>query len=154
MYRKVIFLDIDGVLNSVIYDRERGEDDGNIDRSRLPLLKRIIDETGAEVVLSTSWRRHWDRSPEKRDELGDELDKIFGEFGITISGKTPLLGERAHEISAWLTEHPEVCAFAVIDDIFAGWGELSDHVVKTNARIGRGLEEKHVEAAVRILTEI
>ena len=50
---KVIFLDIDGVLNSSAYDRKRDWDKlTNIDESRLPLVKRIVDETGAKIVLS------------------------------------------------------------------------------------------------------
>ena len=36
---KIVFLDIDGVLNSQAYDRVRGLYDGVIDESRLPLLK-------------------------------------------------------------------------------------------------------------------
>lgn len=51
---KVIFLDIDGVLNSFIYDLERKEGETAIDHTRLPLLKRIVDETGAIIVLSSS----------------------------------------------------------------------------------------------------
>ena len=48
---KVIFLDIDGVLNSVQYDREREYSDGNIDKSRLPLVKNIVDATDAFVII-------------------------------------------------------------------------------------------------------
>ena len=51
---KIIFLDIDGVLNSRQYDAVRGAGDGNIDTSRLPLLKELIDTTGAMVVLTTT----------------------------------------------------------------------------------------------------
>ncbi len=57
---KIIFLDIDGVLNSRQYDAERGTAEGNIDVSRLLLLKQLIDQTGAKIVLTSSWRRHWD----------------------------------------------------------------------------------------------
>ena len=58
---KVIFLDIDGVLNSLAYDRGRKENDGNIDETRLPLIKQIVDETQAKIVLSSSWRTHWNK---------------------------------------------------------------------------------------------
>mgnify|MGYP003308514771 CR=1 FL=1 len=47
---KVIFLDIDGVLNSVRYDRERTPEQGNVDETRLPLLKRIVDAAQAQIV--------------------------------------------------------------------------------------------------------
>ena len=36
--RRIIFLDIDGVLNSVKYDRERTDKEGNIDETRMVLL--------------------------------------------------------------------------------------------------------------------
>jgi histidinol phosphatase-like enzyme len=51
---KVIFLDIDGVLNSSHYFQTRTSKDIDIDVTRLPLLKRLIDETEANIVLSSS----------------------------------------------------------------------------------------------------
>ena len=45
---KILFLDIDGVLNSRAYDRRRNWDEQtNIDETRLPLLREIVDRTGA-----------------------------------------------------------------------------------------------------------
>lgn len=47
--RKVIFLDIDGVLN---------QDNGGpkIEECFVKRLAHIVEETGAEIVLSSSWR--------------------------------------------------------------------------------------------------
>ena len=149
--RKIVFLDIDGVLNSKLYDNERTEKDGNIDLGRLPYLKRIIDETGAEIVLSTTWREHWSVEPAERDAVGEELDATFAAHGLTITDKTPMLDKRADEIKAWLALHPEVKDFVIVDDIPYGWEDLEKHLVRTNYRIGRGLEEHHVEKAIAIL---
>lgn len=153
---RVIFLDIDGVLNSHRYDQEKREKqitDGGIDLTRLPLVKRIMDETGAQVVLSSSWRDHWDKDPALRDAGGVALDETFRSAGIVLWDKTPdkipERGDRAKEISLWLEAHPEVTEFVILDDTFGGWGDLADHVVKTDYRIERGLEERHVEAAIR-----
>ena len=145
---RIIFLDIDGVLNSVRYDRERTQEDGNIDKSRLPLLKRLANETGAQVVLSSSWRKHWDPDPALRDGIGTRLDRTFADAGVPIFDKTPVAGSRAEEISLWLRAHPQVTRFVILDDAFGGWGELAEQVVKTDSRIGRGLEERHVEEAI------
>ena len=150
----MIFLDIDGVLNSVRYDRSRTPSDGNIDRTRLVLLRQLVEQTGAEIVLSSSWRRHWHRDAWACNPIGRELHTIFGEFGLHIMDKTPVLGPtmRAEEIEAWLEKHArQVESFVILDDIPSGWGRLGDHLVRTNSRIGRGLEQRHVEAAVRIL---
>lgn len=150
----VIFLDIDGVLNSDRYDRSRREDQGNIDETRLPLLKRIIEETGAVIVLSSSWRKHWEKDPEARDAIGKELDGLFGSNGLAIADKTPVLPDRdrAGEIRLWLARNGNPEGFVILDDIAFGWGEdLFGHLVKTNSRIGRGLEEEHVNKAIAIL---
>lgn len=58
---KVIFLDVDGVLNSdeyihkVIKKKINGIE-SEIDVEKIKLLKKAVDETGANVVLSSSWR--------------------------------------------------------------------------------------------------
>lgn len=151
---KVIFLDIDGVLNSARYDCEREYGDGNIDPSRLPLVKSIVDATGAVIVLSTTWRRHWDISPDKRDSIGEELDAVFASAGLSVADKTPWFEkfDRAAEIREWLKQHDgEVESFVILDDVFTGWAELGDRLVRTNFRIGRGLGEEHVQRAIELL---
>lgn len=148
---KVIFLDIDGVLNSDAYDKERDAKDGNIDVSRLPLLKRLIDETGAKAVLSSSWREHWERDEGLMSDTGLELTDTFRQAGIEIFDKTSVMSSRSEEISHWLSLHPETEGFIIFDDNIFGWGELSGRLIRTNKKIGRGLEEEHIKEALRLL---
>lgn len=151
---KILFLDIDGVLNSLAYDRTRTEKQGNIDESRLPLLGQLVECTQAQIVLTSSWRKHWEKDDALCDARGREINETFAGYGLAIFDKTPIheSNDRAGEIRAWLSAHPKVTEFAIIDDIAYGWGaNLQDHVVRTNHRIGRGLEQKHVEAAISIL---
>ena len=148
---KIIFLDIDGVLNSDIYDRQRGYSDSNIDATRLPLLKRLIDETGAKTVLSSSWREHWSKEEDKMTAVGREIADTLRSGGIELYDKTPVMSSRGEEISHWLSQHPETEGFVILDDNIFGWGGLSDNVVRTSKSIGRGLEENHIEDALRIL---
>lgn len=152
---KIIFLDIDGVLNSSVYDRQRTETDGNIDKTRLVLLKELVDKTGAKIVLSSSWRNHWEKNPDECDEIGKEIISDFASAGLEIYDKTPKVGylERSEEISMWLNDNPDVEDFVIFDDNGYGWGDLSDKFVKTDYRIGRGLEEKHVQKALDILNK-
>ena len=150
---KVIFLDIDGVLNSRQYDLNRGENEGNIDISRLSLLKQLVLCTGAKIVLTSSWRTYWDANGEQTDEIGKELEGSFLHSGITLFDKTPDIdNDRAKEIKSWLELHPNVVSFVIIDDMKFGWGELETNVVKTDYLIGRGLEVQHVEKAISILS--
>ena len=149
---KVTFLDIDGVLNSFKYDSERKPNEGNIDESRLAMLCEITVRTGGKIVLSTSWRNHWSKNPDERDQIGKDLDELFQKHGLKIFDKTPTSSDndRSKEIRQWLAENP-VESFVILDDIAWGWGDLDPFVVKTNYRIGRGLEQKHVDAAIKVL---
>ena len=65
---KVIFLDIDGVLNSSIdffelrkFGHPVNEIKGSkvINRGHLALLQQIIEDTDAKIVLSSTWRMHY-----------------------------------------------------------------------------------------------
>ena len=148
---KIIFLDIDGVLNSFAYDRIRKMSEGNIDESRMVLLKEITDQTEGRVVLTSSWRIHFDKDFEKCDNIGKEIYRTFEKWGITIYDKTPLGFCRGDEIKSWLDCNNDVESFVIIDDMVYGWGELQSRLVLTNARIGRGLEEYHKNLAIQIL---
>lgn len=150
---KVIFLDIDGVLNSSAYDRVRRPDEGNIDITRLQLLKQLTDATGARIVLTSTWRKHWEEQPAPLDEAGKELVSTFGSAGLEIYSKTPIIGyiQRAQEIREWLSLHPDVDGFVILDDSIYDWGDMTDRFVQTNYRIGRGLEQEHIDRALELL---
>lgn len=150
---KIIFLDIDGVLNSFAYDRQRTPNDGNIDKTRLVLVKQLVDKTNAKIVLSSSWREHWKKNIDECDDIGKELISDFADAGLEIYDKTPKIGnlERSQEIRTWLDLNPDVSNFVIFDDNGYGWGDLSDNFIQTNYRIGRGLEDEHINRALEIL---
>ena len=155
-YMKVIFLDFDGVLNSAQYDRERDwTKNTNIDETRMPLLKEIVDATQAKIVLTTTWRTHWNKNPNDCDEVGVWMNDLFARYGLGIYGKTPQLrfgATRKEEVLSWLEFPPEeIESFVILDDYGFGWGELSAYFVKTSPRLGRGLEQSHVLQAIEIL---
>lgn len=148
---KIIFLDIDGVLNSRKYDIQRGADGGNIDVSRLELLRKLIFRTGAKVVIASTWREHWDPTGVFTDRDGMILEATFKSYDIELFDKTPTLNDRASEIRAWLEKNQDVESFVIIDDNGLGWGEMAEYLVKTDYYIGRGLEEHHIDEAAEIL---
>lgn len=153
---KVMFLDLDGVLNSRAYDRKRNWDEQTeIDETRLPLVKEIVDATDAKIVLSSTWRQHWDVMPSGCDTDGRYINDTFQKFGLQIFDKTPDLGfaaSRRDEIAKWLFDRgEEVESFVIIDDYRYGWGDLSERFVKTDPIFRLGLEQEHVERAIEIL---
>jgi len=111
----------------------------------------LIDKTGAEIVLTSSWRRGWSRYENACFGGGKILWQEFSRAYIEVYDKTDELGDRTKEVKAWLEDNPETEEFVILDDIHFGWEDLDDRVVKTSYYTGRGLEEHHVNEAVKIL---
>lgn len=104
---KVIFLDVDGVLNNFDLIRQNGFD--YIDHAMVRRLGLLVSQTGADIVLSSFWRLN----PKDRSLVDGALQSA----GMFVSDKTPILsGPRANEISMWLAENPGVLKFAILDD--------------------------------------
>ena len=143
----VIFLDFDGVLNN---RRFRAAQSGMIDEKHMTFLHRIVEVTGARIVLSTSWRMHWEASPENHSKTGREINQIFGKYGIEIIGKISDGLDRAQEIRRWLDCHPDVGNYAILDDSPFGWGELAEHLVQTGG-LQDGLDNRTAEMAIAVL---
>lgn len=147
---KVLFLDFDGVLNTEKYVKNCGYFGVVIDPEKLENLKQIVDETGAKIVLTISWREHWGEP--LHDETGDEIDRIFKSVGMKIFGKTPKLINREDEIDQWLKTNSGVTSFAVLDDMFLSAPFLNDFFVKTSSH--RGLDEQATRKALEILNGV
>ena len=153
---KIIFLDIDGVLNSEMYEASRKDDcgDGYIDLSRVKLLADIVNATDAKIVLISSLRLDWNKNPDLCGKDGKYINQCLAKYGLSIMDKTPyfsLFTERRKEVLSWLLDHQsEVERFVIIDDMKDGWGELDYRVVNTNPQ-GYGLVEAHVEKAIELL---
>jgi len=84
---KVIFLDIDGVLNSEKF-LENNKNQA-IDRNSVGILKNIIDKTGALIVMSSGWRLWFDYNMLPQDGYSQCLYEILCVFNIKLFGKTP-----------------------------------------------------------------
>lgn len=150
---KVVFLDIDGVLNSEDYVYSCREYGIAIDPTRMVLLKQIIDKTNAKIVLSTSWREHWEKTPNECGKIGLQINSIFSQYNLEILDKTPnLRTRREQEIWYWLNKHPQVKNFIVLDDMFLCAEFLDGHFIKTSNHFD-GLDEADVEKAIGILNK-
>ncbi|MBD5132008.1 MAG: hypothetical protein HDT28_05400 [Clostridiales bacterium] len=153
---KIIFLDIDGVLNSREYDRRRDwSKQTAIDETRLPFVKQIIDATGAVIVLSSTWRIHWNADKNKCREDGVYITELFAKYGVEIYDKTPDLGingDRADEIREYLTTCGEdIESYVIIDDCRYDWREMNDRFVKTSPYRTLGIDEETTALAIKIL---
>ena len=100
---KVIFLDIDGVLNCAKTPNPR-KFPYIVDKK---LLRRfLVDRTGAKVVLSSTWRL---------DPIGLFAAKHWGIRFMDVCPDMPKRPRR-DEVRTWLSHHPKVTRYAIIDD--------------------------------------
>jgi len=136
---KVLFLDVDGVLNGC-YTRERAPGGcTGVEPAKCAIIRRIVAETGCKIVLSSTWRRFSKNLPYLWKSLGlDELDNSLGQSPI-LDGRLEsglyTSPQRGHEIQAWLDKHPEVSRFVIVDDD-SDMAHLKPHLVQTDGRTG------------------
>ena len=124
---KIIFLDHDGVicLSTEWGSRFKNGDglDSIFDRfnqKAIKVLNQILDETGADIIVSSDWRHH--ASLEQMQELykirGIKKSPIgYTESIVDIKGLDYLEHNRQVEIRHWLSQHPEVTHWVAIDDL-------------------------------------
>lgn len=124
---KVLFLDIDGVVNcGRTTTRYRGII--GIDPHMAFLVGRIVLNTGAKIVLSSSWRG-W---PEGEEEI---RKKVYDFIDCTkhVPDEDAVRGD---EIKEWLDRHPEVERYAILDDDSDMLLEQMDHLFRTEWETG------------------
>lgn len=116
---RVLFLDVDGVLNSSRTCLTSGnfphphnyvERREMFDWAAIKMLQGLCRAAGVKVVLSSSWRLGMD---------AEWLAKFGAFLGLPIIDKTPSATSqhgRGHEIKAWLDNHVECTHYAIVDD--------------------------------------
>lgn len=157
---KVIFLDVDGVLNSMEFYENNNVIQNPLDRRCIYCLKEIVERTDAKIVLSSSWRGGWNIDPKKCGYQGIILNSELKYVELEIFDCTKSLTyndgmSRSREIKKWLLECPyDIENYLILDDNDFGWEKmgLSNQWVQPNF-LEKGLEEKHIELCVKILNE-
>lgn len=150
---KVIFLDIDGVLNSQRScmafggfpwpgkHKERSWE--KFDSVAIGLLRRITTKTGAVCVLSSTWRLGAD------DAFLSDLSAHLGVQIVGMTRSTYLNEVRGNQIQDWLNENPEVERWCILDDDSDMLPEQMDNFVKVNYQDGLSYQN-HLDV-IRIL---
>lgn len=135
---RVLFLDIDGVLNSTAsciafngYPHDFTPSGLNkFDHVAIALIRKLCKVGNVKVVLSSTWRLEF--TPE---QTSDGL-------GIPCIDRTKSLpGTRGVEINEWLSRHPEVEVYAIVDDNSDMLPEQMERFVQTHMDDGLTLRE-------------
>ena len=146
---KIIFLDFDGVITTYFSDWE-------IDNDKCLLVKKICDETGAKIVISSSWRYS---TVEKTIDVYKLQDWVLTPY---VVGVTPLLSlsldcvktsdfpQRGLEIAEYIqTSDDLIKNYVILDDSTDLLYIQKDHFVKTDTY--KGISEENVQQAIQIL---
>jgi len=168
---KIIFLDIDGVLNSVetaaaiqkitgkrvipgpvFVEEPFTRENLNWGRIQFDLLRYIVENTKASIVISSAWgEKFW---------IGQFIDMFnqYGWFGAPIVALTPrYMTNRGQEIDAWFEKMKDlqvyIDRYVILDDNddFSNH-QAQHHLVLTNKQVGLTVED--AEKAIKILNRI
>ena len=158
---KLIFLDVDGVLNF------RGTKDYvgkylGIDDGKVTFLKEIVDKTDAKIILVSTWNYYWYKEKnlkDKQDEFANHLDEKLAQQGLSIFDKAESLrvmnrGESILDSIDKLNKKGfEVDKFVIIDDEMFDYKELklTKNLIQTSFENG-GLLKKHISKVVAKLS--
>lgn len=132
---KLVFLDFDGVLNCDVSVSQLGTRYKFWPPS-IKALNELLAQSGARIVISSTWREHWTLS--ENAALLEQAGLLPGR----IVGKTSVSGgERGNEIDCWLKSVPyPVESFVILDDK----DDMAMHrqrLVQVDPKTGLGIKE-------------
>ena len=161
---RVIFLDIDGVLNSKFWDNSHSHEisEGKlVDLDKVKLFADLVKRTDSKVILHSGWRMWFDEDMKPLRHEAEFLVTALKNEGVHILGVTPDLTTeemrrtkkfslvKAQEILTWLKDNSSFTKWIVIDDLDLHNDEIRSHQIQTDAEFG--LLEEDVENAVKML---
>ena len=146
---KIIFLDIDGVINTFEYPSEIDKYGVTFDPLCIKHLETILVKTNAKIVISSTWRIKYGLQGMKdiwkyRNILGDIIDI------------TPILNnvnewdQRGLEISKWLKYNCNIESYVILDDAMVGIDNFfPENYVRCDGDIG--ITKNEVNKCINIL---
>lgn len=143
---KVIFLDIDGVLNSEEFaiwcnefpDFVREGGSNWVDPNAVKMITSLCDECDAKLVISSSWRLFDTTSTIEDFKRYRDLTPLCKYIvGVTPRNSDDRIWEsRGEEIQQYLDSHPEIENYVIVDDDNDMLESQKDHFVRCNYLFG------------------
>jgi len=161
--KKIIFLDIDGVLN--VYCQGRDVFGCTFHKHFEDNLRLIIEQTGAKIVISSTWRYSGLKVMKEmwisRGLAGEVIDITPDMIKFVDNEDIYESVERGEEIHKWLDDHSDIESYVIIDDDDDMLESQKDNFVLTANNsdhedcvdIGYGLTRICAEKAIEILNK-
>lgn len=167
----IIFLDVDGVLNSMAYFKwlketgnalHKNGEYNDISDFHLQMLAKIYHTCDAHIVLTSTWRELDDETDMNCYPMYQYLVDSIAKYDMKIMSKTPVIDmNRPLEIKTWLDNRidKDKIRFVSLDDDFSKdkydeYG-IGEYLVKTEFfckdMSDGGLQQEHVDKAIEIL---
>lgn len=162
---KILFLDFDGVLNTehyqglLQYQGKPWQDEYGafFDPNVVKQLRRIIDATGADIVIESSWKYLGLDAMKELWEVRNLPGTIIDITPSSVSDEyllknldTTMLHCKGMEIASWLTERAnQNIRYAIIDDEYVILDSQLPHFILTNPY--EGITEEQANRAISIL---
>lgn len=161
---KIIFLDVDGVLNSEVWNQKHKIETENgflIDEETIKLLSHFIKTSGAKIVLHSGWRFWFDKNFSPIRKESENFKNLLDKNGLSFYDFTPDLTteeirkngkfslSKPKEILLWLNNHSDISNWVVIDDIVLNNKTIQKHQVAPDSKIGLTLAD--IEKAIKLL---
>ena len=107
----------------------------DFDPDAVNVLNDIIALTGAEIVVSSDWKRETTLSGMCEFYQKQGIKKMPIDYTAWLPGASTYHEQRATEITTWLEQHPETAQWATVDDLYMGtW--LTNFVWAKNVHLG------------------
>ena len=166
---KLVFLDFDGVLNSSEFaayqyrNDESAQDSFGLDLfdpKAIEYINRIVDATGAKIVVTSSWRylglaklqKLWKERGLHGEIIGmtslHVVDELILEKGIEWIEREMNGSPRSEEIAHWLKSYNINANYVILDDL-PMLQDLQPHAIQVNPIIG--LSDAQAAKAILIL---
>lgn len=135
---RVIFLDVDGVLNS---SETRAKIDGlkGVSKQNLRILRHIVARTQAKIVLTSAWNINFDEKLVPTTKAGMYLYRRLWENNLWIYDKVnDYGGNREQAVAEYVKKHNNLTDWVIIDDTHYGDYEKLNpkHIVYTSPVLG------------------
>ena len=164
---KIIFLDLDGVLNTARWhEQAKGNDlkddyGYTFDPAAVANLADIIERTGAYIVISSSWKfmglskmqKMWKDRRLPGKVVGLTPNSVSDEFLLNADlDNMDFMAIRGQEIKEWLMLHSDVTHYVILDDMNDILQEQESHFIWIDPEVG--ITTGNVVQAVMILNGV
>lgn len=166
---KLVFLDFDGVLNSSEFAAHQYQNDESaqdsmgldlFDPKTVECMNRIVDATGAKIIVTSSWRylgltklqKLWKERGLHGEIIGmtslHVVDELILEKGMEWLEREMNGSPRSEEIAHWLKSYDMNANYVILDDLPMP-EDLQPYAIQVNPKFG--LSDLHVKQAIEIL---